>query len=68
MKDKLKFCPFCGGAPTMRHTQFGMEGVPRYGVACPVCAICIGWYFEPDEAVKRWNTRPRGSDKREHKE
>jgi hypothetical protein len=53
MTNKLKFCPFCGGSPTLRHTQFGMEGVPRYGVACPVCAICIGWYFEPDEAVKR---------------
>lgn len=49
-----------GGKATLQENRFGMEKVSRFGVSCPVCCISIGWYFERDAAVKRWNTRGGG--------
>ena len=54
----LRECPFCGLPGRLLAFRFGIENVDRYAVQCDKCRICLGWYFEKDEAVKRWNTRP----------
>ena len=56
-ENKLKGCPWCGKIPVIKTAQFGVEKIPRYGVVCYGCAICLGWEDTSEAAVARWNRR-----------
>ena len=53
----LRKCPFCGNEPKLRVMRFGVERMPRYGVVCESCKICLGWEFDMNDAVNKWNHR-----------
>ena len=54
---ELKTCPFCGKQPVIRTAMFGMERLPRFGVVCQNCSVCIGWEETEEKAAERWNMR-----------
>ena len=54
---ELKTCPFCGKQPVIRTAMFGMERLPRYGVVCQNCSVCIGFEDTEEKAAERWNRR-----------
>lgn len=57
MPDKLKRCPFCGGAAKVISVK---NGSTVYKVKCTedkMCGAATGWSESRAEAVKKWNER-----------
>lgn len=52
MDPKIKPCPFCGGAPEVRH-----HAGDTYDIKCAVCWARSGLYYSEQEAAAAWNTR-----------
>lgn len=60
-EDKLKRCPFCGGAGRII-VRKGREGWrDRYSVLCDYehggCGSESGWYHYETDAIEAWNKR-----------
>lgn len=51
MKEKIKWCPFCGGAGEV------VQRINGYIVSCSHCKSNSGAYDTPEKAVKAWNIR-----------
>ena len=54
MSSELRFC-ICGGTASI--SQYGRTDLWIYDIVCSICSFTIT-DTSPEEAVKRWNTRP----------
>lgn len=52
MDPKIKSCPFCGGAPEVRH-----HVSDTYDIKCSACGCRSGLYDTEQATVDAWNAR-----------
>ena len=61
MMDKLKPCPFCGGAATVYvdpdATRDSVGRLWAFYVVCDRCCAMSGTTFSKEKAVEAWNRR-----------
>lgn len=58
-------CPFCGGMPIVRQSEFTVLGEFEYDVTCEDCHnySCVA-AFSPEQAIKEWEAHCKRETRR----